>query len=76
MLSGMPDCLANLAISSSLSLVLAVVGMLREAESCGFGEAIEPFCEKFGKEDKAFGDDKGGDEGGGCGGLVLGSVLG
>jgi len=69
--SGMPDCLANLAISSSLSLVLAAGGMLRAAEFCGFGEvcAGKPFGE-------AFGDNEGGERGGGCAGLVLGSVLG
>jgi len=65
MLSGMPDCLANLAISSSLPLVLALDGMLRAAEFCEFGKAC-----------KAFGDDEGGKRGGGCAGLGLGSVLG
>ena len=72
MLSGMPDCLANLAISSSLpsllvALLLAVFWAPEAVEFCGFGEACKPFC-GFGTACKAFGGDGGG--------LVLGSALG
>jgi len=79
MLSGIPDCLANLAISSSLSSAPASVGMLRATEFCRFSEAGagKPFDGVFGKACKAFSSDKEGDErGGGCAGLTLWSVLG
>ena len=76
MLSGMPDCLANLAISSSLpsllvALLLSVFWVPEVVESCGlgaFGKACKPFGEAFGKAGKSFGGDGGG--------LVLGSALG
>jgi len=67
----MPDCLANLAISSSFSLLLAVFWMPEVVESCGlcaFGKACKPFGEVFGKAGEVFGGDGGG--------LVLGSTLG